>query len=160
MDQFLTGIFPVSLSTPVQSQFARILGSPDPNSINMSGNFAVFGPLPGGDAPNPGRIGILVPVSDYQKFLKSNPNVTPPDAQGISGIGPEGQPMLIAANVAGYALVTGTANRQALAEMKTWIRTAPRLWGNDSGRRKPSVLRAPPCGPTPTSRRYKRCSAP
>lgn len=121
MDQFLTGISPVSLSMQVRSKFAKILGSPDPNSINMSGNFAVFGPLPGGDAPNPGRIGILVPVSDYQKFLKSNPNVTPPDAQGISGIGPEGQPMLIAANVAGYALVTGTTNRQALAEMKNWI---------------------------------------
>ena len=121
VDQFLTGISPFGLSMLVQSQFAQVLGSPEPNAVNMSGSFAVFGPLPGGDSPNPGRVGILVPVSDYQKFAKSNPNVTPPDAQGISSIGPEGQQMLAAANVGGYALVTAAANRQALVEVKTWI---------------------------------------
>ncbi len=121
MDQFLTGISPFSLSMVVQSRFAQLLGSPEPNAVNLSGSFAVFGPLPGGETPNPGRIGILVPVTDYQKFVKSNPNITGPDTQGISGIGPDGQQMLVAANAGGYALVTGAENRQALVEMKNWI---------------------------------------
>ncbi len=121
MDQFLTGLAPFGVSMLVQSQLAQMLGSPDPNGLNMSGDFAVFGPLPGGDSPDPSRIGILVPVSDYQKFAKGNPNVTAPDASGLSLIGPEDEQMLVAASVGNYALMTTAGNRQALTEVKTWI---------------------------------------
>lgn len=121
IDQFLTGLAPFGVSMLVQSQLAQMLGSPDPNGINMAGDLAVFGPLPGGDSPDPSRIGVLVPVSDYQKFAKGNPNVTAPDAAGLSLIGPEGEQMLVAANVGNYALMTSAGNRQALTEVKTWI---------------------------------------
>jgi hypothetical protein len=121
VDQFLSGLSPFPVSMLVQGQLGQLLGSPDPNGILMSGDFAVFGPLPGGDAPDPSRVGILVPVSDYQKFAKGNPNVTAPDASGISSIGPEGEQMLVAAGVGSYALVTSAGNRQALTEVKTWI---------------------------------------
>lgn len=121
VDQFLTGIAPFGVSMLVQSQFARVLGSPDPNSIDLAGRFAVFGPLPGGESPDLKRIGILVPVSDYRKFVESNPNVTAPDAQGLSRIGPEGQPWLIAAAAGGHALLTSAAGQQALTEMKSWM---------------------------------------
>jgi len=121
MDQFLTGLAPFGVSMLVQSQFAKVLGSPDPNSINMSGDFAVFGPLPGGETPDLKRIGILIPVTDYQKFVTSNPNVTPPDAQGLSKIGPEGQQWLIAVNAGSHALLTTPAGQQTLAEMKSWM---------------------------------------
>jgi hypothetical protein len=121
MDQFLTGLAPFGVSMIVQGQLAQMLGSPDPNGVNMTGDFAVFGPLPGGDSPDPSRVGILVPVSDYQKFAKGNPNVTAPDAAGLSLIGPEGQQMFVAASAGSYALVTTAGNRQALAEMKSWV---------------------------------------
>ena len=120
VDQFLTGIFPFGISMPVRGQLGQILGGPEPKGIDMSGDFAVFGPLPGGDAPNPGRIGILVPVSDYQQFVSGNPNVAAPDAQGISAIGAEGMAIFAATKLGSYALVTTTPNQQALVEMKNW----------------------------------------
>lgn len=121
LDQFVTGLAPFSPSMMVKSQLAQFLGSTDANSINMSGSLVVFGLLPGGETPSLSRIGVLLPVTDYRKFVTGNANVAEPDAQGISRIGPEGQQKLIAVNAAGYALVTGAANKQALAEMKTWM---------------------------------------
>ncbi|MGE5295727.1 MAG: hypothetical protein ACM3VT_12940 [Solirubrobacterales bacterium] len=121
VDQFLAGLLPFNASMLVQSQLAQMLGTPDPNGVVMNGDFALFGPLPGGDTPDPSRIGILVPVSNYQKFAKGNPNVTAPDASGLSLIGPEGQQMLVATNVGSYALMTTAGNRQALTEVKSWM---------------------------------------
>jgi hypothetical protein len=120
VDQFLTGIFPKGLSMPVRTRMSNLLGSPEPVGVDMSGDFAVFGPLPGGEEPDLKRFGILVPVTDYQQFL-SNPNVTAPDAQGVSKIGPQGQQRLVAVSVGGYALVSAAANQQALVDVKTWI---------------------------------------
>jgi hypothetical protein len=117
VDQFLTGISPVGLSMPVRSQLGQLLGSPEPSGINMSGNFAAFGLLPGGEAPEPSRFGVLIPISDYQQFLQ-NPNVAPPDPQGISLIGPEGKPSIAAVQVGNYVLITGTAYQQALTQIK------------------------------------------
>lgn len=120
VDQFLTGISPKGVSMPVRSRMSNLLGSPEPVGVDMSGDFAVFGPLPGGEEPDLKQFGILVPVTDYQQFL-SNPNVTAPDAQGVSKIGPQGQQRLVAVSVGGYALVSAAANQQALVDVKTWI---------------------------------------
>jgi len=121
LDQFVTGLAPFSPSVMAKSQLAQFLGSTDANSINMSGSLVLFGLLPGGETPSLSRIGVLLPVTDYRKFVASNANVAEPDAQGISRIGPEGQQKLIAANAGGYALVTSAANQQVLTEMKTWM---------------------------------------
>jgi len=121
LDQFLTGLAPFGVSMLAQMQLAQLLVGPEPTGLNMSGDFALFGPLPGGDAPHPTRIGILVPMSDYQAFAKNNPNVTAPDATGLSLIGPKDNQELVVINVGNYALVTTVGNRQALVETKTWI---------------------------------------
>jgi hypothetical protein len=120
IDQFLTGISakPVNVSALVPAQLGGLLGSPEAKGINLSGSFAVFGPLPGGDVPDVTRIAVLIPVSDYKQFLEGNPNVAPPDAEGISAIGPKEQPMFAATNMAGYVLATSANNRQPLIEMK------------------------------------------
>ncbi len=120
MDQFLTGVSPVGVSMPVRAQLGQLLGGPEPNGVNMAGDFAVFGPLPGGEAPNPKRIGLLIPLSDYQKFL-TNPNVTKPDAQGIARIGPEGKQSIAAERAGNYMLLTGVENEGGLVEMKKWM---------------------------------------
>jgi hypothetical protein len=119
VDQFLTGISPLGLSMPVRSQLGQFLGSPEPAGINMTADFAIFGPLPGGEKPDPKRVGILIPLSDHQQFL-TNPNVAKPDAQGISRIGPEGKADLAGVKVGSFMLVTNTANQKALIEAKNW----------------------------------------
>ncbi len=124
VDQFLTGVFPVGVSVLAQSHLAQPLGgteATEAKGVNMSGDFAVFGPLPGGDAPDPSRIGALIPVSDYQQFVQGNANVAAPDGQGISSIGAEETKDFAAIKVGDYALVTGFSNRQTLVEMKNWI---------------------------------------
>ncbi len=119
IDQFLTGISPVGPSMPVRAQLAQILGQPEPVGLNLEGNVALFWPLPGGEKPEPKRIGVLVPLSNFEQFL-TNPNVVKPNAQGIVQIGPTGQPMLAGVQLGGYLLVTGIENQQALAEAKRW----------------------------------------
>ena len=121
MDQFLTGVSPVSVSMLAQSRLAQLLGGTEAKGVNLSGDFALFGPLPGGEAPSLSRIGALIPVSDYQQFVQGNANVAAPDAQGISSIGAEGKKDLAAIKVGDYAMVTAFKNRQILAEMKNWI---------------------------------------
>ena len=119
VDQFLTGISPMGLSMPVQAQMGALLGAPQPAGINMTGDFAVFGPLPGGEKPDLKRVGMLVPLSNFQQFL-TNPNVTKPDARGIVRIGPEGKQNIAGVPIGNYLLLTGVAYQQALTEAKSW----------------------------------------
>lgn len=123
VDQFLTGISPVGLSMPIRAQLGQFLGQPEPAGINMDGDIAVFWPLPGGEKPEPKRVGILIPLSNFQQLL-TNPNVGKPDAQGILAIGPQGKPILSGIQMGGYLLVTGAAYQQALSEAKNWTTAA------------------------------------
>lgn len=123
VDQFLTGISPVGVSMPVRAQLGQFLGQPEPAGINMDGDIAVFWPLPGGEKPEPKRVGILIPLGNFQQFL-TNPNVGKPDAQGILAIGPQGKPILAGVQMGGYLLVTGAAYQQALGEAKNWTTAA------------------------------------
>jgi hypothetical protein len=121
LDQFLTGVSPIGTSMMVTGQMSMLLGSEQPNGIDMAGSFIAFGPLPGGEGLDPTRIGVLVPISDYQKFTTGNANITKPDAQGISLIGAEGQQDIAAVRAGAFALVTTAGNKQALVEMKNWM---------------------------------------
>jgi len=89
-DQFLAGILPQSseVSMLVRMQFAKILGNPELNGVNMGGSFALFGVTPAGKPPGPKPsdifIGVLVPITNYKQFIDGNPNLSPPDANGVS----------------------------------------------------------------------------
>ncbi len=123
VDQFLTGISPdgapVNISMQVQTQLGKLLGAPQPAGINMTGDFAVFGPLPGGEKPDPKRVGVLVPLSDFQQFL-TNPNIVRPDVQGILKLNMEGKPSAAGIQMGNYVLLTRAADQQALLEAKSW----------------------------------------
>ncbi len=119
MDQFLTGISPMGVSMPVKAQLGKFLGAPEPAGVNLSGDIAAFSPLPGGEKPDLKRVGVLIPVSDFQQFL-TNPNVTKPDAQGILKIGPEGKPSVAGVQIGSYLLLTSVADQQTLLEAKNW----------------------------------------
>lgn len=118
VDMFLSGLIPFGVSMPVKAQLAQFLGNSQPQGVNTAGGFILFGPLPGG-APDPSRIGLLVPISNFQQFVSANANVAQPDAQGFSQIGPPGAPMLTATEVGGYALVSTIGNESALTALKT-----------------------------------------
>jgi len=117
-DMFLAGVSPIGVSMLAKAQLGQILGSADLKGLDTAGSFALFGPLPGG-APDPTRIGLLVPVSDYQQFLSGNANVSEADAKGISQIGPAGSPMMAVTQVGGFALLSTPGNEEALAQAKT-----------------------------------------
>ncbi len=119
VDQFLAGIYPPGVSMPVRAQLGKFLGAPEPAGVNMGGDVAVFWPLPGGEKPNPRRVGVLIPISDFQQFFV-NPNVIKPDAQGILKIGPEGKPSVAGVQIGSYLLLTSVADQQALTEAKNW----------------------------------------
>jgi hypothetical protein len=119
VDQFLTGISPMGVSMPVQAQLGKLLGAPQPAGVNMTGDFAIFGPLPGGEKPDAKRVGVLVPISDFQQFL-TNPNVVKPDAQGILKLNLEGKPTVAGIRMGNYLLLTRAADQQALLEAKNW----------------------------------------
>jgi hypothetical protein len=86
IDQFLAGVSPVPLATSamVRMHLAQVLGSPELNGVNMSGNFAIFGNVNHGESIGNDFISVLVPVTDYQKLVGENPNITQPDANGVS----------------------------------------------------------------------------
>jgi len=119
VDQFLTGISPFGVSMLVRAQLGKFLGVAEPAGIDMAGDFAVFGPLPGGERPDPKRVGVLVPVSDFQQFL-TNPNVTKPNAQGVLAINLEGKPTIAGIQMGKYLLLTPATDPQALTEAKNW----------------------------------------
>lgn len=90
IDQFLVGVSPtpMTVSMLVRMQFAKILGGPELNGVNMGGSFALFGVTSAGKPPGPKPsdmfIGALVPITDYKQFIDGNPNLSPPDANGVS----------------------------------------------------------------------------
>ncbi len=110
MDQFLAGILPQSseVSKLVRMQFAKILGSPELNGVNMGGSFALFGVTsaekPPGPMPSDMFIGALVPITDYKQFISGNPNVDQPDEKGVSKITSDGTPTLLVTQLGSYAL--------------------------------------------------------
>jgi hypothetical protein len=105
IDQFLVGISPVPLGTSmlVRTQIARILGTADPEGVNMAGNFAVFATAePNQTIPD---IYVLIPITDYSRITDVNTNVPKPDVNDISTIMLDGKPFSCITKVGSYALL-------------------------------------------------------
>ncbi len=115
LDKFLSGIAPMPVQMVIRGQLGQALGSAELNGVDMNGSFAAFAVAPE-DSPEAGGLppiypGILIPVSDYDAFIKGNANCGDPDEHGVSAIsGPGGSkndtPWLIATKTGNYALVT------------------------------------------------------
>ncbi len=138
IDQFLAGIspMPMGVSMMVRMQFAKVLGSPQLNGVNMGGNFAIFATTMPGKSPEPdpvrgpkGKgsngadpadtfIGILAPVIDYKQFIDGNPNLGQPDAKGISKLTCEGMPAMLATQLGNFALISSENHYDKLLEMQ------------------------------------------
>jgi len=123
IDQFMAGLSPVPLgaSMLVRMQLARLLGNGRLSGVNMSGSFAVFGPVTNTQPLAAANIAILVPVTDYKLLVSGNPNVSKPDKNGVSTIAANGLPALSVMNVSQYALVALKGNDSKLLETATAI---------------------------------------
>ena len=90
LDQFLAGASPVPMgaSMMLRMQLGQMFGSPELAGINTAGNFTIFGKV-SETAPQTGQsppmfIAVAVPVTDYNKFIESNPNCGEADTRKIS----------------------------------------------------------------------------
>lgn len=106
LDQFLVGIAPTPNTTSmmVRMQLANALGDPNLSNVNLRGQLAIFGTAIQKEPDTVPRmfISALIPVTDYKKFISSNPSATKPDSNGISTIG---QMKMLVAQVGDYALL-------------------------------------------------------
>ncbi|RKY13510.1 MAG: hypothetical protein DRP52_02555 [Planctomycetota bacterium] len=78
LDSYLAGAspIPVSLAMMANMQLGAAIGDPMLTGIDQGGNFAAFALFPETEGAEP-LIGILVPVTDYKKFIETNPNCKP-----------------------------------------------------------------------------------
>ncbi|MCF7973721.1 MAG: hypothetical protein K9N55_07890 [Phycisphaerae bacterium] len=115
VDKFLTGISPMGVAMPIHAQLGQALGSTELNGVDMNGSFALFAVAPEASTQEGGLPpvypGVLIPVSDYDKFISGNVNLGAPDDHGVSAVsGPGsrsgGTPWLISIKAGNYALLT------------------------------------------------------
>ena len=132
VDQFLVGLspMPVAMSMMGRMQLANAIGDANLASVDMRGDFAVFGIATpksvAGDIPNV-FIGILLHVSDYSKMLSTNKTASQPDANGIATIGPK---KILITDANGYALISPDQNYENMLFAAKAIKSsslAPRL---------------------------------
>lgn len=86
IDEFLTGLAPINVSTQVRMQFGKLLGSPELKGLNMNGSFVAFGTIAADEPVGDDLISVLIPVTDYKQFVSGNPNLARPDGNGVSKI--------------------------------------------------------------------------
>ncbi|UCC23002.1 MAG: hypothetical protein JSW23_02725, partial [Planctomycetota bacterium] len=114
LDQFLMGASPVpaGVSMMARMQIAGMLGDPELKNVDTNGSFAIFGLAagePGGGVEGVFIAGIL-PVSNFEAFLKENASCSEPDENGISRITTAdmtgGSRTMLTAKVGSFAMVT------------------------------------------------------
>ncbi|UCF43214.1 MAG: hypothetical protein JSV99_11665 [Planctomycetota bacterium] len=114
LDQFLMGAspVPVGVSMIARMQIAGVLGDAELKNVDTNGSFAIFG-LAAGE-PGGGVEGVfiagLLPVSNFEAFLKENASCSEPDENGISRITTAdmtgGSRTMLTAKVGSFAMVT------------------------------------------------------
>lgn len=117
MDQFLAGASPIpmGISMLARMQLAGVLGDPALNNVKTGGSFSIFAvtvpsqAVEGQPTQNVFIAGLL-PITDFQQFVSSNPNCGQPDANGISKITVSDMTgktkTTLITNVGNYALVS------------------------------------------------------
>ncbi len=109
LDQFFAGIVPLPNTTSMMGrmQLANALGDPNLSNVNLRGQMVIFGRATQ-EEPNAAPrmfIAALIPITDYGKFISSNPSATKADSNGISTIG---QMKMLVAQAGDYALIASS----------------------------------------------------
>ena len=112
LDQYLSGTLPMPVTMLVRMQLANMLGSPELNGLNMTGNFAIYG------LGQANSIYILIPITNYNDFITSNTNLSEPDTKGVSKITCPGMPEMLTVQIGNYSLISTQNNYKGLVEYK------------------------------------------
>lgn len=114
MDQYLVGVSPIGMAMMANMQLAGIAGDPMLTGIEMNGTFAVVG-------LSDFSHGILVPMTDYAEFVKTNPNCAAAEDGTTLLESPNSQMgamAMIPAAGGKYAIVVPVAQKAALQTLK------------------------------------------
>lgn len=139
IDKFITGISPVpmGLRMIVRAQLAEGLGSPELAGLDMNGDIAVFGIA--GEANYDGSpptvyFGVLVPVSDFEKFVSGNANIGDPDGNGIISMPPktddDSESWLVGMKAGNHVLFTLGQWYEPLLSYKEFLSQADDKWAD------------------------------
>jgi len=120
MESFLQGLAPVPL------KLTKFLDDEKWQSVQKDGDFALFGVLLPADSPgaNPLAnlfVGLLVPVPDYNKLIRGNPDISEPDANGVSKVGGESGRGPLITKAGKYALVCWRKDYDKLVKAKSLV---------------------------------------
>ncbi len=122
MDQYLTGASPLpfSLAMLAGMQMAGIVGDPMLTGIDREGTFAAVGMELDDKTID---MSIVVPMTDYEAFIKNNPNCKPSDTAGATLLAAQNSPVgaLLMMPLPGgkYALVNSEDSADALVSLHT-----------------------------------------
>ncbi len=133
LDQYLTGIAPISTGMMLKMQLGSMLGDPMLNGIDTSSSFTLFiCPTPQ-NAPtsdmNPPSfedmvIVIAAPLTDYNQFVEAEANRMAPDADGIAET-KDGQTLIMPRVNENIALLAQSHHRTQLLALAENLRQNP-----------------------------------
>jgi len=136
MEGFAEGLVPLPF------KLTGFLEGQEWKDVNTDGDFALFGMVLQSDSANANPladlfVGALLPVSDYNKVIRGNPDISKPDENGISKAGDHG-PLIT--RVGRYALVCQRRDYDKLVKVKSMA--GPRKRGLRSVLDAPEIRRA------------------
>jgi len=127
-NEFLKGVAPESFDAKaaIYSKLGSVLGDSELKGVNKKGNIVIFAVNVPGETEAQGPmgnmfIGALLPVTDYENFISSNPNCGEPDNQGISTISANGNTFGLTTNFQQFALLCPANNRGSLIKVKEML---------------------------------------
>jgi hypothetical protein len=123
MESFLQGLAPAPLKPIKLTQF---LDDEKWQSVQKDGDFALFGVLLPADSPgaNPLAnlfVGLLVPVPEYNKLIRGNPDISEPDANGVSKVGGEAGRGPLITKAGKYALLCWRNDYDKFVKVKSIV---------------------------------------
>jgi len=120
MESFLQGLAPVPL------KLTKFLDDEKWQNVEMDGDFALFGVLLPTDSPSANPlanlfVGLLVPVPEYNKLIRGNPDISEPDANGVSKVGGEAGRGPLITKAGKYALLCWRKDYDKLVKAKPLV---------------------------------------
>ncbi|MDD5457972.1 MAG: hypothetical protein PHF37_01065 [Phycisphaerae bacterium] len=112
MDQYLTGVAPVSTAMLVNQQLMAITGDPMLKGVEMNGTFLIVG-------FSDQTAGLLIPVTNYADFIKTSPNFSKTEGEITILSSPSSHFAMTEFAGGKYALAVKESEKDKLAGMKT-----------------------------------------
>jgi len=122
-DRFADQLRPAGLSITIITRLPlmQMVGDPTLKNLRLDGDIAVFG-MPAEDASRL-AVAVLLPVTDYDAFLRDHPSATQPDQHGISRLTQSiGQAQTLSIRAGQYAALTDARNYDGMVRLSNSIR--------------------------------------